>query len=140
MDEDMPSEAIEESLRFKHKDWAYENEWRLIQNEDVGFLSYDQSELLGIIIGENMPRNRRKLLVALCKEKKISCFCTYTMKSWNEIAFAPYNFIESLGEIKSVYIDPGEMDQYIREGLEKGICSNNDKVLFDKLNEKILRK
>lgn len=140
MDEDIPSEAIEESLRFKHKDWAYENEWRLIQNEDAGFLSYDQSELLGIIIGENMPRNRRKLLVALCKEKKISCFCTYTMKSWNEIAFAPYNFIESLGEIKSVYIDPGEMDQYIREGLEKGICSNNDKVLFDKLNEKILRK
>lgn len=39
MDEDIPSEAIEESLRFKHKDWAYENEWRLIQNEDAGFLN-----------------------------------------------------------------------------------------------------
>ena len=44
MDEDIPSEAIEESLRFKHKDWAYENEWRLIQNEDAGFLNYEVSD------------------------------------------------------------------------------------------------
>lgn len=96
MDDEM-SEAIEESLCFKHKDWAYENEWRLIQNEDAGFLNYEASELVGIIIGENMSLDKRKVLVKLCKDKNVPCFRTYTMKSWNEIGFAPYDFVESLG-------------------------------------------
>ena len=81
MDEDIPSEAIEESLRFKHKDWAYENEWRLIQNEDAGFLNYEVSELVGIIIGENMSLDKRKVLVKLCKDKCIPCFRTYKDKT-----------------------------------------------------------
>ena len=140
MDEDIPSEAIEESLRFKHKDWAYENEWRLIQNEDAGFLNYEASELVGIIIGENMSLDKRKVLVKLCKDKNIPCFRTYTMKSWNEIAFAPYDFIESLGGEEYEYITPGEMEQYIKEGLENGRCSNNERMIFSALNEKILRK
>ena len=80
MDDEM-SEAIEESLCFKHKDWAYENEWRLIQNEDAGFLNYEASELVGIIIGENMSLDKRKVLVKLCKDKNVPCFRTYTMKA-----------------------------------------------------------
>lgn len=137
MDEDIPSEAIEESLRFKHKDWAYENEWRLIQNEDAGFLNYEVSELVGIIIGENMSLDKRKVLVKLCKDKCIPCFRTYTMKSWNEIAFAPYDLMESE---KTEYITPGEMKRYIQEGLENGRCSNNERMIFNALNEKVLRK
>ena len=137
MDEDIPSEAIEESLRFKHKDWAYENEWRLIQNEDAGFLNYEVSELVGIIIGENMSLDKRKVLVKLCKDKCIPCFRTYTMKSWNEIAFAPYDLMESE---KIEYITPGEMKRYIQEGLENGRCSNNERMIFNALNEKVLRK
>lgn len=138
MNEDMPSEAIKESLRFKHKDWAYENEWRLIQNENAGFLNYGPSELLGVIIGENMSRNKQRRLVELCKEKKIPCFCTYTMKSWNEIAFSPYDFVESMSGDQ--YITPGEMEQYIQQEVEKGSCSNDERVLFEVLNEKVLRK
>lgn len=139
MDDEM-SEAIEESLCFKHKDWAYENEWRLIQNEDAGFLNYEASELVGIIIGENMSLDKRKVLVKLCKDKNVPCFRTYTMKSWNEIGFAPYDFIESLGGEEYEYITPGEMEQYIQEGLENGRCSNNERMIFNALNEKILRK
>lgn len=139
MDDEM-SEAIEESLRFKHKDWAYENEWRLIQNEDAGFLNYESSELVGIIIGENMSADKRKVLVKLCKDKKVPCFRTYTMKSWNEIAFSPYDFVESLGGEEYEYITPGEMEQYVREGLENGTCSNDESMLFNALNERILRK
>ena len=140
MDEDIPSEAIEESLRFKHKDWAYENEWRLIQNEDAGFLNYEEPELVGIIIGENMDADKRKVLVKLCKDKNVPCFRTYTMKSWNEIGFAPYDFVESLGGKEYEYITPGEMERYIQEGLENGRCSNNERMIFNALNEKVLRK
>ena len=136
MDDEM-SEAIEESLRFKHKDWAYENEWRLIQNEDAGFLNYEASELVGIIIGENMSLDKRKVLVKLCKDKNVPCFRTYTMKSWNEIAFAPYDLMESE---KTEYITPEEMKRYIQEGLENGRCSNNERMIFNALNEKVLRK
>ena len=123
--------------RFKHKDWAYENEWRLIQNGDAGFLNYEVSELVGIIIGENMSLDKRKVLVKLCKDKCIPCFRTYTMKSWNEIAFAPYDFMESE---ETEYITPGEMARYIQEGLENGRCSNNERMIFNALNEKVLRK
>ena len=35
-DEDM-SQAIQESLQFKRRDWAYENEWRLIQKDEADF-------------------------------------------------------------------------------------------------------
>ena len=139
MDDEM-SEAIEESLCFKHKDWAYENEWRLIQNEDAGFLNYEASELVGIIIGENMSLDKRKVLVKLCKDKNVPCFRTYTMKSWNEIGFAPYDFVESLGGKEYEYITPGEMERYIQEGLENGRCSNNERMIFNALNEKVLRR
>jgi len=131
------SEAIKESLRFKHKDWAYENEWRMIQHENAGFLNYESSEFLGIILGENMSLDKRKVLVKLCKDKCIPCFRTYTMKSWNEIAFAPYDLMESE---KTEYITPGEMKRYIQEGLENGRCSNNERMIFNALNEKVLRK
>ncbi len=140
MDEDIPSEAIEESLRFKHKDWAYENEWRLIQNEDAGFLNYEEPELVGIIIGENMDADKRKVLVKLCKDKNVPCFRTYTMKSWNEIGFAPYDFVESLGGEEYEYITPGEMEQYIRKKEEDGKSSNNEKDLFYALNKGLLRR
>lgn len=60
-------------------------------------MNYEASELVGIIIGENMSLDKRKVLVKLCKDKNVPCFRTYTMKSWNEIGFAPYDFVESLG-------------------------------------------
>ena len=91
----------------------------------------------GIIIGENMRLDKRKVLVKLCKDKCIPCFRTYTMKSWNEIAFAPYDLMESE---KTEYITPGEMKRYIQEGLENGRCSNNERMIFNALNEKVLRK
>ena len=138
MDEDIPSEAIEESLRFKHKDWAYENEWRLIQNENAGFLNYESSEFLGIILGENMNRKKATALAELCKSKNIPCFRTYTMKSWNEIAFAPYDFIKSLGGKKYEYITPNEMKNDVVERSEKGQCASNEEWLFDELNRKVL--
>lgn len=132
------SEAIKESLRFKHKDWAYENEWRLIQHENAGFLNYESSEFLGIILGENMDRKKATALAELCKSKNIPCFRTYTMKSWNEIAFAPYDFIKSLGGKKYEYITPNEMKNDVVERSEKGQCASNEEWLFDELNRKVL--
>ena len=132
------SEAIKESLRFKHKDWAYENEWRLIQHENAGFLNYESSEFLGIILGENMNRKKATALAELCKSKNIPCFRTYTMKSWNEIAFAPYDFIKSLGGKKYEYITPNEMKNDVVERSEKGQCASNEEWLFDELNRKVL--
>ena len=41
---------------------------------------------------------------------------------------------------KTEYITPGEMKRYIQEGLENGRCSNNERMIFNALNEKVLRK
>lgn len=89
------------------------------------------------LLSANMSLDKRKVLVKLCKDKCIPCFRTYTMKSWNEIAFAPYDLMESE---KTEYITPGEMKRYIQEGLENGRCSNNERMIFNALNEKVLRK
>ena len=38
-------DAAHDSFLFKKKDWAYENEWRLIQKKEAGFLTYKQDEI-----------------------------------------------------------------------------------------------
>jgi hypothetical protein len=60
------------------------------------------------------------------------------MKSWNEIAFAPYDFIKSLGGKKYEYITPNEMKNDVVERSEKGQCASNEEWLFDELNRKVL--
>ena len=62
------------------------------------------------------------------------------MKSWNEIGFAPYDFVESLGGEEYEYITPGEMEQYIRKKEEDGKSSNDEKDLFYALNKGLLRR
>ncbi len=143
-EEDLPDDismanAVRESLRFKHKDWAYENEWRIIRCKDTDYLEYEPSELLGIIIGENMNLDRRKVLVKLCEEKNVPCFRTYTMRSWNEIAFVPFDLVESLDGPESEYITPRRMEIYIQEKIDKGMGIPNERELFRALNEKVLR-
>ena len=142
-EEDFPDDAsmakaVKESLRFKHKDWAYENEWRIIQCRDTDYLAYAPSELLGIIIGENMNPDKCKVLVELCKEKNIPCFRTHTMRSWNEIAFVPFDLVEALDGCK--YIMPRGMEIHIQEKIDKGIELPHEMELFQALNEKVLRK
>lgn len=136
-DDDM-SEVVKESLRFKNKDWAYENEWRLIQHENAGFLDYEASELLGLILGENMERPKATELAELCKSKNIPCFRTYTMKSWNEIAFAPFDLIKTFEDEKYEFFTPDEMKHDVEERIKKGECANNEEWMFNELNKKVL--
>lgn len=137
-DEDM-SQAIQESLQFKRKDWAYENEWRVIQQKDVGYLDYEEDELLGVIIGENMKPQMANRIEKLCKRKNIACFRTYTMKSLYDIAFISYDLSKEFTSKESEYITPYDMREYVMEKQEAGKCARKEFELFFELNKKILR-
>lgn len=51
--------------------------------------------------------------------EKHSVFSYVYHESWNEIAFAPYDFIKSLGGKKYEYITPNEMKMTLSKGLKK---------------------
>ena len=137
-DEDM-SQAIQESLQFKRRDWAYENEWRLIQKDEAGFLNYGVEELLGVIVGENMKRTMANRIEKLCKERNIACFRTYTMKSWNDIAFITRYMSKLFSDKGTEYITPYDMREHITKKFGEEKCTQNEYDLFFDLNEKILR-
>lgn len=132
-------EAIQESLQFKRKDWAYENEWRVVQKKDAGYLDYEEDELLGVIIGENMKPQMANKIEKICKRKNIACFRTYTMKSIYDVAFISYDLSKEFDSKESEYITPYDMREHIMKKQEVGKCARKEFELFFDLNEKILR-
>lgn len=137
-DDDMP-QAIQESLQFKRKDWSYENEWRVIQQKNAGYLDYEEDELLGIIVGENMKSKMANKIEKLCKRKDVACFRTYTMKSLYDIAFISYDLSKEFKSKEFEYITPYDMREHIMKKREAGQCARNEFELFFELNKTILR-
>lgn len=63
--------VVKDSLNFKLKDWSYENEWRLILNQQQKVLSFDPEELAGIIVGYNIKKEYKEKLIEVCSAQKI---------------------------------------------------------------------
>ena len=97
---------VHDSLLFKQKDWANEYEWRIIRKlpqegaSSIEYLEFEQSDLYGIIMGNNMNSDQTpnkdllKEFIALCEEKKIPVWRAYptTVK----IHITPLNFAPEL--------------------------------------------
>lgn len=70
-------EDIRATLRNKTKDWAYENEWRLIVKSDQNFLKLEKNDLLCLIVGEKVPTNTRRCLKEICDANSIEFKVAY---------------------------------------------------------------
>ncbi len=70
------------SLLRKMESWSYENEWRVIVNQDnldEKFLNLGEGAFPFLVLGQNMQDNLRELISGVCKEKHIPLFRTHQM-------------------------------------------------------------
>lgn len=56
-------EEVYESFFYKHTDWYYEKEWRIVRRQEDCFFNYDSDNLACIIFGEKMIPEVRELIV-----------------------------------------------------------------------------
>lgn len=62
VDTDNLDQEVYESFFYKHTDWDYEKEWRIVSRQEDEFLKYDFNDLACIIFGENMDKEMRDYL------------------------------------------------------------------------------
>lgn len=60
------------SIQYKHEQWSYECEIRVVANE-TGLFSYSPEAITGIYIGEKMPEEQRKLLITVISNTLPNC-------------------------------------------------------------------
>ena len=90
---DFPTLA-RESLFIKMKDWAYEKEWRYIEEAERGFIRFKKKELAAVIVGYKMPWELRQEIDSWCKKRKTPCFCTSVLQIDSKIIFFPTDMRE----------------------------------------------
>lgn len=54
---------VKKSFFYKHSDWSYEKEWRIIKRQEEPFLYYSEEELACIIFGGNLDSNIRDIII-----------------------------------------------------------------------------
>jgi len=126
-------QPVHDSFLFKNTEWAYENEWRLIQRSEQEKISFGD-DLLGVIVGKNVKKKYRKKIIQICDKKMLPCFSTYIMNGKNCIQFIP---IEKDNE-KYIYT-PYEIRIYMKEKEEQGKCKENEIYLFYEMNDELIR-
>ena len=110
-DFDLPTLA-RESLFVKMKVWSYEKEWRLVEKEQPGLIKSDEDELAAVIVGYQMPWEKRQKIDSWCKERKTPCFCTSVLQIDSRIVFFPtemkepdFEFGIIRNEVEKIYPD-----------------------------------
>ncbi|EXM41028.1 hypothetical protein RASY3_02885 [Ruminococcus albus SY3] len=63
VDEDNLDQEVYESFFYKHSDWSYEKEWRIVSKQDDKFLNYSSNDLACIIFGENLSNEIRSIII-----------------------------------------------------------------------------
>lgn len=87
--------TIEDAIIKKHKEWSYEQETRLVLETNDDFFSFEDSDLLAIIIGHNLIQNMKHTaifehLIQLMKNRKKPIFKTYVSYTSGKIKFLDY--------------------------------------------------
>ena len=119
-------DAAHDSFLFKKKDWAYENEWRLIQKEDPGYLTYNSDELVGVLIGHKLEKNWAEQIIQSCRSHDIPCLKTKPAPSFSKIKFIPYGSNNDFKGCAWYAID--------RAVIENTTLSEETKCLYRKMN------
>ena len=78
-----------EDKLIRFNDWAYENEWRLIQKEEPGYLTYDSDELVGVLLGHKLEEDRAEQIIQSCRSHGIPYLKTKPAPRFSKIKFIP---------------------------------------------------
>lgn len=119
-------DAAHDSFLFKKKDWAYENEWRLIQKKEPGYLTYDNNELVGVLLGHKLEEDTAEKIIQSCQSHDIPYLKTKPAPSFSKIKFIPYG---SRNDFKGWVWD--EINRVVRENTT---LSQETKDLYRKMN------
>jgi hypothetical protein len=60
------------SIQYKHEQWEYECEIRVVANE-TGLFSYSPEAITGVYIGEKMPEEQKELLITVVSKTLPNC-------------------------------------------------------------------
>lgn len=119
-------EAAHDSFLFKRKDWAYENEWRLIQKQEPGYLTYNDGELAGVLLGHKLTEDVAEKIIQSCQRQDIPCLKTKPAPRFAKIKFIPcrskYDFTGCVWD---------EIDQMVMKDLT---ISEKTKCLYRYMN------
>lgn len=122
-------DAVHDSFLFKKKDWAYENEWRLIQKEKPGYLTYSSDELVGVLLGHKLEEDRAEQIIQSCRSHGIPYLKTKPAPRFSKIKFIPCC---SRNDFKGCVWDA--IDQDVRESTT---LSKETKDLYRNMNSLI---
>lgn len=68
-------EYVQDSFFFKHSDWCYEEEWRIVEKKQDKFFHFNHDEIACIIIGHNLQPEIREI-IRNCVSDKMPMFYT----------------------------------------------------------------
>ena len=63
VDDDNLENKVMESFFYKHSDWSYEKEWRIVKKQDADFINYKPDELACVIFGKNLCNSIQKRVI-----------------------------------------------------------------------------
>ena len=113
------------SLFYKMSDWSYESEWRIVNKQDNALVQLNPNELIGVVVGHNLPLSTRMGINQLCLERELPCLCTRIMQYKSEIMFFPMGMKEPDVEFENVIQETKDKYPYCNE-------------LFQYLNSKLI--
>lgn len=122
--------CVREALFYKDTDWAYENEWRYIEYRETEKITLGQNDIMGVIVGENMDPDKQEQIAKLCKIEGLPCFRTYVMRALKAIGVIPVEYDKS-------FVTRIEVDEYMEKKKKEELCTGNEYVLFNMLNNGI---
>lgn len=61
-DSNILNSEVYNSFFYKHSDWSYEKEWRIVKEQEDRYLNYSDDVLACIIFGENLSQEIREII------------------------------------------------------------------------------
>ncbi len=100
-----------ENLFVKHKDWSSENEWRLIQKSNQKYITFSDSEIACIIIGDNVEPETAQRIYDVT-DGKIQIFRAIPGARTLQINLLPYGYEVKRNGCQCPYISEVEQLLY----------------------------
>ena len=76
-DQSVLNNEVYNSFFYKHSDWSYEKEWRIVKEQEDSYLNYSEDVLACIIFGQNLSQDIREIIIKSIN-KKVPMFYTKT--------------------------------------------------------------
>lgn len=114
-------DEVYESFFYKHSDWTYENEWRIIAKQKQQYYEYTSDALACIIIGDKLDR---KIMNAILNSISVPIYVSKTGYRSFGVNLLPYSYRIEMDGANPPYI------RTIEELIEDIIKKHNKSLLY----------